>query len=156
VIDSEQEAILGVEVHPLKELPGERGALLHMLRSDSPFFDQFGEVYFSEVNPGAIKAWKRHLRMTQRLAVPVGTVRFVLYDDRADSPTKGRFNEWILGRPSAYRLLIIPPQIWYGFQGIDPRPSLIANCPNLPHDQSESQRRPFDDPAIPYRWSLPS
>jgi dTDP-4-dehydrorhamnose 3,5-epimerase len=94
--------------------------------------------------------------MTQRLAVPVGRVKFVLYDDRVDSPTKGRVNVWILGRPSAYHLLIIPPGIWYGFQGVDSQPSLIANCPDLPHDPTESEKRPASDPAIPYRWRVSS
>ena len=150
--DSQQTPIHGVGVHPLKVLADERGALLHMLRRDSPLFERFGEVYFSEVNPGIIKAWKRHTRMTQRLAVPVGRVKFVLYDDRADSPTKGRVNVWILGRPSAYRLLIIPPGIWYGFQGVDSRPSLIANCADLPHDPAEMEQLKPDTGMIPYRW----
>lgn len=152
VTDSQQTPIHGVGVHPLKVLADERGALLHMLRHDSPLFDRFGEVYFSEVNPGTVKAWKRHVRMTQRLAVPVGRVKFVLYDDRADSPTKGRVNVWILGRPSAYRLLIIPPGIWYGFQGVDSRPSLIANCADLPHDPAEMEQLKPDTGMIPYRW----
>src|SRR5437762_138642 len=60
-------AIAGVERHPLRVHQDARGAVLQMLRADSAAFDHFGEIYFSEINPGVVKAWKRHLRSTQRL-----------------------------------------------------------------------------------------
>src|SRR5690349_19661138 len=56
--------IPGVVVSPLKQIPDERGMVMHMLkRTDAPFAG-FGEIYFSIVNPGAVKAWKKHLQMT--------------------------------------------------------------------------------------------
>ena len=45
---------------------------MHMLRCDAPHFERFGEIYFSGVNPGAIKAWHIHREMTLNYAVPVG------------------------------------------------------------------------------------
>ena len=48
--------IEGVRITPLRRIPDERGAVLHMLRSDSPGFERFGEIYFSMVYPDAIKA----------------------------------------------------------------------------------------------------
>ena len=30
---------------------------MHMLRADAPHLQGFGEIYFSTVNPGAIKGW---------------------------------------------------------------------------------------------------
>ena len=45
----------GVVITPLKQIRDERGAVLHMLRTDAPHFAGFGEVYFSVVNPGVIK-----------------------------------------------------------------------------------------------------
>jgi dTDP-4-dehydrorhamnose 3,5-epimerase len=152
IADPIQLPIEGVVIQPLKILSDERGAVLHMLRLDSPLYDKFGEIYFSEINPGVIKAWKRHLRMTQRLAVPMGRVKFVLYDNRSDSPTNGREAVCLLGRPAEYRLLVVPPGVWYGFQGIDSRPSLIANCPDLPHDPAEVELAPPGSGLIPYQW----
>lgn len=81
--------IEGVEVQDLRIIPTEGGPVLHMLRADSPLFRSFGELYFSEVEPGHVKAWKRHSRQTQHFAVPVGMLKIVLYDDRADSPSRG-------------------------------------------------------------------
>ena len=48
--------IAGVRVSPLKQIPDERGKVLHMLRADAEHFEAFGEVYFSCVWPGAIKS----------------------------------------------------------------------------------------------------
>ena len=58
----------GVTTVVLRQLVDEHGAVLHMLRSDAPDFIKFGECYFSEVLPDAIKAWKLHRLQTQNLA----------------------------------------------------------------------------------------
>lgn len=142
----------GVAFFPLRVIEDERGAVLHMLREDSSSFTRFGEIYFSEVKPGAIKAWKRHFRMTQRLAVPFGRVKFVIYDDRPTSATKGAVTQVIAGRPDAYGLLIIPPLLWYGFQGLGSTSALLANCADFTHDPQEVERRPYDTNEIAYAW----
>ena len=69
---SDQLAIDGVRVTPLARIADERGAVLRMLRSDDPHFSRFGEIYFSLVHPGAVKAWRTHSRTTANFAVPVG------------------------------------------------------------------------------------
>ncbi len=87
----------GVAVYPLKKIPDERGAVMHMLRSDDPHFERFGEIYFSCVNPGAIKGWHLHTRIGLNYAVVSGMVKVVIYDDRAGSPTKGELTELFVG-----------------------------------------------------------
>lgn len=144
--------IEGVEVQDLRIIPTEGGPVLHMLRADSPLFRSFGELYFSEVEPGHVKAWKRHSRQTQHFAVPVGMLKIVLYDDRADSPSRGTVMELVLGRPDEYCLLCIPPRIWYGFTALGEQPALICNCTDIPHDPNEGERRPLDTDEIPYHW----
>ena len=57
--------IKGVEIHPLKQIPDERGKIMHMLRSDDPYFERFGEIYFSMVYPGVVKGWHLHRLMTR-------------------------------------------------------------------------------------------
>ena len=39
----------GVVVKPLRRIPDERGYIMHMLRSDDPDFEKFGEIYFSTI-----------------------------------------------------------------------------------------------------------
>ncbi len=142
----------GVVTLDLRVIPTEGGPVLQMLRPDSPMFMSFGELYFSEVEPGAVKAWKRHTRQTQHFAVPVGRMKVVVHDSRPGSPTFGNTAEFLLGRPDHYRLLRIPPLVWYGFSAVSETPALICNCADIPHAPAESERAPKDTPEIPYRW----
>ena len=145
--------INGVELTELRQVQDPRGAVLHMLRSDSLGFTQFGECYFSEVLPGAIKAWKRHLIQTQNIAVPVGRIRIVIFDDRKDSETYKQLQIEELGRPDKYLRIEIPPKLWYGFTCISEFPALLVNCPDIPHDPLESEKIDTNYSVIPYKWA---
>lgn len=142
----------GVEIRPLAVIADARGAVLHMLRADAPHFQRFGEIYFSLVNPGCVKAWHRHRAMVLNYAVPRGRVRVAIYDDRAGSPTRGVMMEIETGE-SDYRLITIPAGTWSGFAALGDAPALVANCATLPHDPDEIDRRAADDPSIPYVWT---
>lgn len=145
--------ISGVVVRPLRIIPDERGMILHMLRADQPHFSNFGEIYFSCVYPGAIKAWHVHRRMTLNYAVPQGMIKLVLYDDREGSPTRRQLMEIFTGE-SSYSLITVPPMVWNGFKGIGSKVAMVANCATLPHDPAEIERcDPMDD-QIPYDWAL--
>ncbi|MBF0312040.1 MAG: dTDP-4-dehydrorhamnose 3,5-epimerase family protein [Oligoflexia bacterium] len=146
--------IEGVSIIKLKQIADHRGKVMHMLRKDAPHFVDFGEVYFSMVNPGVIKGWKQHKIMQQNFAVPSGAIKIVLFDDRCDSATKGVVQEIVLGEEeSLYKLLIIPPNIWYGFKGIALMPSIIVNCSTIPHDPQESLSLEITSEKIPYIWN---
>ena len=143
----------GVKITPLRQILDERGKIMHMMRSDAPGFEKFGEIYFSFVHPGAIKGWHIHKTIVLNYAVPVGKIKVVLYDDREESSTRGELMEIFTG-PENYQLIRIPPLVWNGTKGIAEGTSIIANCATLPHDPGEIERLdPFDN-KIPYDWSL--
>ena len=143
----------GVLVHPLRQIPDERGKIMHMLRCDNPHFEQFGEIYFSVVYPGVVKGWHLHKRMTLNYACIMGMIKLVLYDEREGSLTRGELQELFIGE-SNYVLVRIPPGVWNGFKGIGAGPAIVANCATQPHDPEEIVRvDPFDS-HIPYDWSL--
>ena len=143
--------IQGVLIHPLKQIPDERGKIMHMLRCDDPHFEKFGEIYFSMVYPKVVKGWHLHKEQTQNYCVVVGEIRLVLYDDREGSPTRGEVMEIPLGGPN-YALVRIPPLLWNGYQGLGDQPSIVANCSTLPHRPDEIVRLDPHSPQIPYRW----
>jgi dTDP-4-dehydrorhamnose 3,5-epimerase len=145
--------IEGVVVTPLRQIFDERGKVMHMLREDAAGFTRFGEIYFSCVYPGAVKAWHLHQRMTLNYAVILGDIKLVLYDDRAGSRTRGMVQELFLS-PENYCLVTVPPLIWNGFKGIRDKMAMLANCATLPHDANEIERRPASDPSIPYDWGV--
>lgn len=145
--------IEGVQIIPLERIPDERGTIYHMLQADDPHFIAFGEIYFTTVYKGVIKAWHRHREMTLNYACIFGRIKLVIYDDREDSPTKGDLMEVFLG-PDQYALVVIPPDLWCGFKGMSDPYAIIANCTTHTHDPSRTTRRDPFDSRIPYNWEL--
>jgi dTDP-4-dehydrorhamnose 3,5-epimerase len=143
----------GVSVKALRRISDERGLIMHMLRSDDPEFQQFGEIYFSTIYPGVIKAWHLHSEMALNYAVVVGMIKLVLCDQRDGSPTKGEIQELYIGQEN-YQLVTIPPDIWNGFKGIGTQMAIVANCATIPHDPAEISRIDPFDPSIGYDWGL--
>ena len=149
--DSIPSTINGIQLTPLKQITDDRGAVLHMVKRNN-LTSEFGEVYFSEVLPGKIKAWKRHKKMKQNFAVPFGRIKMAFFDDREQSASNGILEELVIGRPDQYYLVHVPPLVWYGFQGLGDTPSILANCADMVHDPNESDtREPFDAKFL-YQW----
>lgn len=143
----------GVKIIPLKQIPDERGKIMHMLKSTDPHFSKFGEVYFSVAFPGIVKAWHRRTTMTSNLAVIFGKVKWVLYDERPDSPTRGKLMELFLGEDN-YHLLQIPPGITSGYKTYGTTVSIVANCTDEAHrDDGKVNIDPFKN-HIPYSWDI--
>jgi dTDP-4-dehydrorhamnose 3,5-epimerase len=143
----------GVQIIPLRVIPDARGPVMRMLRADDPHFTAFGEVYFSCINPGVIKGWRRHKRMVQNLAVPAGRVQIAMVDGRPDSPTHNKVQDIIIGPDDNYALVLIPPGVWNAFKGLGSGMSVVANCASILHDPDESETRPLDNPPAAFTWA---
>ena len=145
--------IKGVSLNALKIIPAENGAVMHALKINDESFISFGEAYFSSVKKGSIKGWKCHSKMTLNIVVPVGCIRFVIYDDRRESTTYQKFNDFMLGPEIEYARLTISPNLWMAFQGIGENLNLLLNLANILHDPAESKNLPVINNHIPaYDW----
>ena len=125
------------------------GNVMHAMKETSVGYAGFSEAYFSQIDKGAIKAWKRHKKMTLNLIVPVGEIRFVLFDDR--EVTNNQFQEIIISKDNYYRLTV-PPMVWVGFQGLSNDGSMLLNIANVEHDPDEVDRQEIA--KINYDWSI--
>ena len=143
--------IEGVLVHPLKIIADQRGAVMHMLKKTDPHFEEFGEIYFSVVQPGAVKGWNKHKKMVLNLAAVSGNIKLVIFDAREGSSTKGEISELIIGEDN-YCLVKIPPGLWVGFKATGKTPAILANCASLPHDPQEKEHLDILSERIPYKW----
>jgi dTDP-4-dehydrorhamnose 3,5-epimerase len=142
--------IEGVHLTELRRIRTEGGQVLHALKQSEPDFRGFGEAYFSTVERGAVRGWKRHREMTLNLVVPAGAVRFVIHDDRPGSATRGKFQEVRLSPQENYRRLTVTPGLWLAFQGLDAAGNLLLNLADREHDPAEADRAPLE--AFPYPW----
>ena len=132
--------IEGVQLFPLKRISVPKGDVFHALRSNDEGYCGFGEAYFTQIKQGETKGWKRHNRMTLNLVVVYGTVKFVIYDDRKDSMTKGVFQEIVLSPDDNYQRLTISPKLWVAFHGVGEGVSMLMDIIPEPHDDMESDR----------------
>lgn len=132
-------------VTPLRRIQVEGGDVLHGMKTSDPGFVNFGEVYFSLIEVGAIKAWKRHLRMTLNIVVPLGAVICAFVDEQ------GTIREELVNE-NRYVRLTVPPGIWFGFKGLYTPYSIMMNVADIPHDPTEIERKTMDQ--IKYDWKL--
>ncbi|NOY72912.1 MAG: dTDP-4-dehydrorhamnose 3,5-epimerase [Gammaproteobacteria bacterium] len=143
--------IEGVLLTSLSHIPAPGGDVYHAVKHTDPGFIGFGETYFSTITYGAIKAWKRHRRMTLNLIVPVGDIRFVLYDDRKTSSSYREHLKVDLS-PNNYFRLTVPPMLWMGFQGLGQDLNLLLNVADIVHESDEMDRLGIN--AIEYDWEI--
>lgn len=142
--------IEGVLLTPLKQIYHPKGDVFHGMKRTDPGFVDFGEAYFSTIHAGDVKPWKKHLRMTLNLIVPVGCIRFVMHDDRPDSVTNGQTISVEIGSKN-YQRLTVPPGVWMAFEGLDTELNLLLNVADMEHDPNEVERVELDFFEYPAR-----
>ena len=135
-----------IQVTSLSRINVVGGDVFHGMKQTDVGYAGFGEAYFSWVVQGAIKAWKRHNRMTMNLVVPAGSVRFVFF---AEDERKRSLREEVIGE-ERYARLTVPPGTWFGLQGLAAPKSLVLNIASIIHDPLEVERRDMSD--INYNW----
>jgi len=143
----------GVKLIPLRQIPDERGKIMHMLKCTDAHFEKFGEIYFSVAYPGVIKGWHLHTKQVQFYAVISGMIKLVLFDERKDSPTHKELMEIFTGEDN-YQLIRIPVGVVNGYKTIGMKPAIVANCSTLPHEPDEMVRYDPLKSHIKYDWSL--
>src|SRR5215813_15098194 len=118
-------AIDGVQIVDLKRFNDDGGALTELGRLEGglhaalPGFE-VKQVNYSEVEPGAIKAFHVHRRQTDVWFVPPGDkMLLVLLDVRAGSRTSSALRRLVLG-DGACRLVRIPPGVAHGVKNLAP------------------------------------
>jgi dTDP-4-dehydrorhamnose 3,5-epimerase len=143
--------IQGIKIFPLKQISLEKGDVWHGLKNSDEGFEGFGEVYFSNVNPGQIKGWKKHLETTLNLIVLKGEIEFVFYDDRIDSETNGTFFSVIASEvKEKYARVSVSPGIWMAFRCLSKEQALLMDVIDQPHSDNESLRKELEE--INYNW----
>jgi dTDP-4-dehydrorhamnose 3,5-epimerase len=154
VRSSASSLIDGVAVRRAKVLCDERGRLGEIMRADDPWFEKFGQIYFTTTYPHVVKAWHFHKRQTDHFYVLKGTVKIVLYDDRKESVTCGVVNEVYLGEQSP-GLLRIPPGVQHGWMCVGQVEAYVVNLVSEMYDYASPDefRTPPHENTIPYDWA---
>ena len=120
--------IKDVKVVPLVAHVDDRGYLIEILRSTDEHFTRFGQVYLvGDVTRGTIRAFHKHARLWDWFFVSHGTGKFVLRDDRPDSPTYNEMQIVVTGarNPS---LIVVPPGVYHGWMALEDDTQLVSTA----------------------------
>ena len=131
----------GLILTPLKEIHNPKGNIYHAMKGSDDEFYGFGEVYFSSINKGEIKGWKKHTEMILNIVVPKGAIKFVIYDGNS-------FESVELSRKN-YQRLTISNGLWLAFQGVD-KENILLNKANIEHNSTEAVN--VDIGSLDYEW----
>ena len=88
--------------------------------------------------------------MILNLVVPIGTIQFVIYDDRAKSSTYKQFFTIKLSQEN-YQRLTVPAGVWMAFRGISKDLNMLLNIASIEHDPTEAITKQLTD--INYTWN---
>ena len=146
--------IQGVEVRTAKVIPDERGRPGEIMRADDPWFQKFGQVYFTTTFPGVVKAWHSHKIQTDNFYVAKGTIKVAIYDTRENSKTKGSVNQIYMSEHTP-AVLRIPPGICHGWMCVGTDEAYIINLTTEAYNYSQPDEfriHPHDN-EIPYDWT---
>jgi len=69
------------------------------------------------------------------LTVPSGKVKFFFIDGRSKSKSYYKEEQIVISKKE-YRLVLVPPGIWFSFKSLN-KLSIVANCINNPHSDKE-------------------
>ena len=132
----------GVTLTPLKQITHPKGDIFHAMKASDDGFSGFGEAYFSTVNQGEVKGWKKHTEMTLNLVVVTGEIKFVVYDDNSFYSVKLSKNN--------YQRLTVESGLWLAFRGISVE-NMLLNLASIEHNTNESKN--VDMCGFNYDWN---
>lgn len=147
--------IEGVIIKKLNAIIDERGYVQECFRSDWSMFKKFGQAYITVAFPNVVKAWHYHKIQTDNLVCIYGNAKLVLSDNRKESSTYKKINEFFFGEKNPL-LISIPNQIWHGFKAIANKKIIVLNCPTELYSYSnpDEYRLPYDTDEIDYDWEI--
>ena len=118
----------------LKKISNPLGDVWHAIKSSDSEYAGFGEAYFSFIEKGKIKGWKKHKKATLNLVVPVGEIKFFAYDEELEDK-HSKLSSFTLSEENYFRLTV-PSGIWLAFKGLKER-NMLLNVSDYSHDPSE-------------------
>ena len=109
----------------------DRGYLIEILRASDPHFTRFGQVYLvGNFGRGTVRAFHKHEELWDWFFISHGAAKFVLVDDRPDSPTYKEQNVFVSSsrNPS---LLVVPPGVFHGWMSLEEDTQMLSTASDV-------------------------
>lgn len=128
--------VKGVQVIPLIAHMDDRGYLIEIARrAGAPephsVVHQFGQVYLvGNTTRGTIRAFHKHNELWDWFFISHGSAKFVLVDDRDDSPTKGEMMTVVIGERKP-ALIVVPPGVYHGWMSLEDDTQMVSTASHV-------------------------
>ena len=121
------------------------GNLRHIEKSELGKTLPFSEIYFSEIQPKIVKAWKFHSRQEQNICVAFGEIRIICVKKMSDETV---FEVFELDSDALHGVLTIPAGIHYALVNSSEKATTLLNATDLPHESAENLSLPLEFPGF--------
>lgn len=150
--------IKGVRVIDLTVHEDDRGYLIEIARhANDPephgVVHQFGQVYLVG-NPvrGTIRAFHKHHELWDWFFISHGSAKFVLKDDRPDSPTIGEMMT-VIASARKPRLIVVPPGVYHGWMSLEDDTQMVSTASHTYNRENPDEVRIPPD-AFGDEWTV--
>lgn len=126
---------MGAEVVRTHVVRANGGFITKVLRTDSPHFKGFGEMYTSTINFGVFRGWKVHKKMDSLLMVCDGEVEVHIVEQGGNCYTVKLSEFWVTNE-----ILSIAAGTTFGFRCSGGVASTVMNLASYPHEEGESMK----------------
>jgi dTDP-4-dehydrorhamnose 3,5-epimerase len=119
----------------------DRGYLIEIIRATDPYFTKFGQVYLvGNFAKGTIRAFHKHKVLWDWFFISHGAAKFVLVDDRKDSPTYKEQNVFVVSsrNPS---LIVVPPGVYHGWMSLEDDTQMVSTASEVYNRENPDEVR---------------
>lgn len=143
----------GVVVEELKTMPDDRGFFREIFRTKESGLDSVAQLSATMSYPGVIKAFHYHSKQDDLWYCAKGMIQSVLFDQRAESTTKGMTQVIPMGehRPVT---LFIPHGVVHGYKVLGNEPAWLVYATTRVYDPQDEFRLAHDDENIGFDWTV--
>jgi dTDP-4-dehydrorhamnose 3,5-epimerase len=122
--------IKDVQLVPLTVHEDDRGYLFEIIHKSDSYVSGAGEdirqVYcVGDRIEKIVRAFHKHDYLHDWFCIVNGSAKFVLVDDRRDSPSYRRTDQIVCSH-RVPKLLVVPPGVYHGWMGLEPNTILIS------------------------------
>ncbi|MHC5079092.1 MAG: dTDP-4-dehydrorhamnose 3,5-epimerase family protein [Planctomycetota bacterium] len=147
-----------VQTVPLTVHEDDRGYLFEVIHGTDPFMVRFGQVYVvGDRVERVVRAYHKHAELHDWFCIIHGAAKFVLVDDRKESPTYRKFDVVTLTEKTP-KLLVVPPGIYHGWMSLMPDTMLLSTASHeYNREKPDEERIPpdaFDDLIGTPPWEI--
>lgn len=125
-INFNKATIKDAQLVPLVVNTDDRGYLIELVHVTDSFLPKFGQVYLvGNFATNIIRAFHKHAVLWDYFFISHGSAKFVLVDDRKDSPTYGEMNVFVLSSKNSC-LLVVPPGVYHGWMSLEADTQMVS------------------------------